>query len=83
MLSLTGGWLKFISSKQVERNQKNGFLTVYQPFFRPILVLCLQNPDETGLSFCCSNEASDNTSPNEPGCPSINHVICLSFSIIF
>lgn len=35
MLSLTGGWLKFISEKQVERNQKNGFLTVFQPFFSP------------------------------------------------
>ena len=55
----------------------------FQPFFRPILALCLQNPDETGLSFCCSNGASDNTSPNELGNPSINHVIYLSFSSFF
>ena len=81
MLSLTGGWLKFISGKQIERNQKTAFGLFFQPFFRPILALCLQNPDETGLSFCRSNGASGDTSLNEPGSPSANNIICFSFSL--
>ena len=83
MLSLTGGWLKFIPGKQVERNQKTALGLFFSRFFCLILALCLQNPDETGLSFCRSNGASNNTSPNEPSSLFINHVIYLSFPPFF